>query len=142
VKNEHVRDLGKQKDQSNQGQEWRNSTVESGHHMGAGTKAAGVVDSNRNHDGSHRSAASGPRCSWRNPKVMEQERKEGIGHTTARMVTDQYDAFMDPANWPDEEKLGSPNTVYGWVVRGKPGASGLAGLSNEIVPAEKILLGQ
>ena len=70
---------------------------------------------------------------------MEQERKEGIGHTTARMVTDQYDAFMDPANWPDEEELGSLNTVYGWVVRGKPGASGLAGLSNEIIPAEKIL---
>jgi hypothetical protein len=58
------------------------------------------------------------------------------------MVTDQYDAFMDPANWPDEEELGSLNSVYGWVAQGKPGTSGLAGPSNEIIPAVKTLLGQ
>lgn len=58
------------------------------------------------------------------------------------MVTDQYDAFMDPANWPDKEELRSLNAVYGWVAQGKPGTSGLSRLPNEIAPTGKILMGQ
>jgi hypothetical protein len=66
----------------------------------------------------------------RNPKLVAAE----LGHTTARMVTDQYDAFMDPANWPDEEELRSLNAVYGWLAKGKPGTSKLVTLQNEIAP--------
>jgi hypothetical protein len=50
------------------------------------------------------------------------------------MVTDQYDAFMDPANWPDEEELGSLNVVYGWVAQGKQGTSELDRLTNRNAP--------
>jgi integrase len=74
----------------------------------------------------------------RNPKLVAAE----LGHTTARMVTDQYDSFMNPANWPDEEELRSLNAVYGWVAQGKPGSSGLVRLSNEIAPTGKTLTGQ
>ena len=46
----------------------------------------------------------------RNPKEVAAE----LGHATARMVTDNYDAFMDPANWPDEAERARLRSLYGW----------------------------
>ena len=46
----------------------------------------------------------------RNPKLIAAE----LGHTTARMVTDNYDSWMDPSRWPDAEELDRLRAVYGW----------------------------
>jgi len=46
----------------------------------------------------------------RNPKLVSAE----LGHTTARMITDNYDSWMDPARWPDEEELKRLRAIYGW----------------------------
>ncbi len=53
----------------------------------------------------------------RNPKLIAAE----LGHTTARMVTDNYDSWMDPSRWPDEEELDRLRAVYGWA---RPGTGG------------------
>ena len=47
----------------------------------------------------------------RNPKLVAAE----LGHTTARMVTDNYDSWMDPSRWPDERELNRLRTIYGWA---------------------------
>ena len=31
------------------------------------------------------------------------------------MVTEQYDSFIDPANWPDAAELERLRAVYGWA---------------------------
>ena len=48
------------------------------------------------------------------------------------MITDRYDAFMDQANWPDDQELGSLNALYGWDIEGKRGTSSLDLTQNEI----------
>jgi integrase len=46
----------------------------------------------------------------RNPKEISGE----IGHATLRMILEQYDTFIDPANWPDEGELTRLRAIYGW----------------------------
>ena len=46
----------------------------------------------------------------RNPKLVSSE----IGHATTRMVTDQYDSFIDPSNWPSAEEREQLAGIYGW----------------------------
>ena len=46
----------------------------------------------------------------RNPKLVSGE----LGHTTTRMITEQYDAFIDPARWPDAEEIQRVAAAYGW----------------------------
>jgi len=58
----------------------------------------------------------------RNPKLVAAE----LGHATARMVTDQYDSFMDPANWPDHREIETLRATYGWPEQGKQGTSDVA----------------
>ena len=41
------------------------------------------------------------------PKLAASE----VGHTTARRVLETYDSFIDPANWPGEEKREVPAVV-------------------------------
>ena len=46
----------------------------------------------------------------RNAKEVASE----IGHTTLRMVVEQYDSFLDPSAWPDEAERTKLRTLYGW----------------------------
>ena len=46
----------------------------------------------------------------RNPKLVSSE----VGHTTARMVLETYDSFIDPANWPDTEEREHLSSIFGW----------------------------
>jgi hypothetical protein len=46
----------------------------------------------------------------RNPKLVAPE----VGHTTTRMVSDTYDSFIDPANWPDAEEREHLAQIFGW----------------------------
>ena len=46
----------------------------------------------------------------RNPKLVASE----VGHTTARMVMETYDSFIDPANWPEAE-IARLKETYGWA---------------------------
>jgi hypothetical protein len=46
----------------------------------------------------------------RNPKKISGE----IGYATLRMILEQYDTFIDPANWPDEAEITRLRVVYGW----------------------------
>ena len=46
----------------------------------------------------------------RNPKLVAGE----VGHTSTRMVTEQYDSFIDPAKWPDDEERTRLAKLYGW----------------------------
>ena len=48
----------------------------------------------------------------RPPKMVAAE----VGHATLRMVTEQYDSFLDPANWPSAEEIERLRTFYGWTV--------------------------
>ncbi len=47
----------------------------------------------------------------RNPKLVAAE----LGHATARMVTDQYDSFLDPAHWPDSKERSALAGIFGWT---------------------------
>ena len=47
----------------------------------------------------------------RNPKLVAAE----LGHATARMVTDQYDSFLDPAHWPDPKERSALASIFGWT---------------------------
>ncbi len=38
-----------------------------------------------------------------------------VGHATLRMVVEQYDSFVDPAAWPDEDERERLRTIYGWT---------------------------
>ena len=46
----------------------------------------------------------------RNPKLVAAE----LGHATARMVTENYDAFLDPARWPSEKEQDQLRRIYQW----------------------------
>ncbi len=46
----------------------------------------------------------------RNPKLVSSE----VGHTTARMVIENYDSFIDPINWPDDEERNRLSHIFGW----------------------------
>ncbi len=46
----------------------------------------------------------------RNPKAVAGD----FGHATARMVTEVYDSFLDPANWPGEAEQARLIEIYGW----------------------------
>ena len=46
----------------------------------------------------------------RNPKLVASE----VGHTTARMVMETYDSFIDPANWPEAEERELLAHIFGW----------------------------
>jgi hypothetical protein len=46
----------------------------------------------------------------RNPKLVASE----VGHTTARMVLETYDSFIDPASWPDAEEREHLAQIFGW----------------------------
>jgi integrase len=46
----------------------------------------------------------------RNPKLIAGE----VGHTTVRMVTEVYDSFLDPVNWPHEEERARLAELFGW----------------------------
>jgi len=46
----------------------------------------------------------------RNPKLVSSE----VGHTTARMVIENYDSFIDPTNWPDDEERDRLAQIFGW----------------------------
>jgi hypothetical protein len=59
----------------------------------------------------------------RNPKLIAAE----LGHTSARMVTDDYDSWMDPSRWPDQEELDRLRAVHGWA-RPETGGRKAAGL--------------
>jgi len=52
---------------------------------------------------------SAPVCG-RNPKLVAAE----LGHATARMVTDQYDSFIDPAHWPDVGERSALAAIWEW----------------------------
>ncbi len=54
------------------------------------------------------------------PKELAGE----VGHTTARMVLEVYDSFLDPANWPDEAERAKLAILYGWERAGPPGGRG------------------
>ena len=45
-----------------------------------------------------------------NPKLVASE----VGHTTARMVIENYDSFIDPADWPDAAERGRLAHIFGW----------------------------
>ena len=45
-----------------------------------------------------------------NPKLAASE----AGRTTARMVLETYDSFIDPANWPGEEKRERLAQIFLW----------------------------
>jgi integrase len=53
----------------------------------------------------------------RNPKQVAGE----VGHTTMRMVTEQYDSFIDPTKWPDPEEIQRVAELYGWPVTDRDG---------------------
>lgn len=44
------------------------------------------------------------------PKLIGAE----LGHATARMVTENYDSFMDPASWPGPAEIARLRVLYGW----------------------------
>jgi site-specific recombinase XerD len=46
----------------------------------------------------------------RNPKEISGD----VGHATLRMILEQYDTFIDPANWPDEREISRLRRIYGW----------------------------
>ena len=46
----------------------------------------------------------------RNPKLVSSE----VGHTTARMIIENYDSFIDPTNWPDAEEREHLARIFGW----------------------------
>ncbi len=46
----------------------------------------------------------------RNPKLVASE----VGHTTSRMVIENYDSFIDPTNWPDNEERDRLAHIFGW----------------------------
>ncbi len=46
----------------------------------------------------------------RNPKLVSGK----VGHVSSRMVTDQYDSFIDPSKWPDDEERCQLASIYGW----------------------------
>jgi len=37
------------------------------------------------------------------------------GPATARMITDQYDSFMDLAQWPSPKERRALQEIYGWT---------------------------
>jgi hypothetical protein len=45
----------------------------------------------------------------RNPKFVAAE----LGHTTSRVVVENYDSFLDPRNWPDGDEVTRLRAVYG-----------------------------
>jgi hypothetical protein len=45
-----------------------------------------------------------------NPKLAASE----VGHTTARWALETYDSFIDPANWPGEEKRERLAQIFRW----------------------------
>ncbi len=47
----------------------------------------------------------------RPPKMVAAE----VGHVTLRMVTEQYDSFLDPANWPSADEIARLRAFYGWT---------------------------
>ena len=55
--------------------------------------------------------------SGRNPKQVAAE----VGHTTMRMITEVYDAFIDPTRWPDDEEIVRLADIYGWEARSADG---------------------
>ena len=38
-----------------------------------------------------------------------------VGHATLRIVTEQYDSFLDPASWPSGEEVERLRAFYGWT---------------------------
>lgn len=48
----------------------------------------------------------------RNPKQVSAE----VGHTTVRMVIEQYDSFIDPSRWPDPSEIRKVAELYGWPI--------------------------
>ena len=49
----------------------------------------------------------------RNPKEVAGE----LGHATSRMVSDVYDSFLDPRNWPGSSEIAQLTHIYGWQDR-------------------------
>lgn len=46
----------------------------------------------------------------RNPKKVASE----MGHASLRMITEQYETFLDDESWPDEPELARLDAIYGW----------------------------
>ncbi len=55
--------------------------------------------------------------SGRSPKLVAAE----VGHTSTRMVTEVYDAFVDPSCWPNESERRKLAKVYGWELTAPDG---------------------
>ena len=47
----------------------------------------------------------------RNPNAVAGD----LSHATARMVTEVYDSFLDPASWPGEAEQARLIEIYGWA---------------------------
>ncbi|MEE9279160.1 MAG: tyrosine-type recombinase/integrase [Myxococcota bacterium] len=69
----------------------------------------------------------------RNPKLVASE----VGHASTRMVTEQYDSFVDPAKWPDDDERSRLATVYGWPELVHPKSSEVP-YGSPRVPSQKV----
>jgi len=53
---------------------------------------------------------TGSLVAGRNPKRVASE----VGHANLRMLTDHYERFIDPANWPTPRETASLVDLYGF----------------------------
>jgi integrase len=52
-----------------------------------------------------------------------------VGHASLRMITEQYEMFMDEKNWPDPEEIARLVSIYGWTDVSTAAAAGRLGQS-------------